>query len=57
MPQLKILEVYGAAITDDGLLQIAGMKNLKQVSLIKTNVTREGIKKVQAMMPKAMINH
>jgi len=52
---LEFLTLAGTRITDVGLEQLVGMTNLKQLILFKTQITDEGVKKLQQALPNCRI--
>jgi hypothetical protein len=52
---LETLNLQQNDITDAGLENLYGLKNLKQIQLGQTKVTKEGVEKLQAALPKAKI--
>jgi hypothetical protein len=52
---LQRLELIGAKITDDGLLHLKALPNLKSLLLRRTAVTNAGVKKLQQALPKCEI--
>ncbi len=48
---LTYLNLYGAAVTDAGLAQLTGLKNLRNLYVWQTKVTDEGIQKLKQALP------
>jgi hypothetical protein len=47
----------GTPITDDGLVHLKDLTRLKELRLYHTQVTDEGVKKLQEALPKCEIYH
>lgn len=58
MPNLKSLNLgYASKVSDAGLPNLYGLKQLADISLIGTEVTPSGVEKLKAALPKAKIRH
>lgn len=55
LPSLRILSIYGAAITDAGLAHLHALKSLDHVELFGTQVTDRGIAELQQKLAKLEI--
>ena len=53
---LTYLNLYGTAVSDAGLGQLAGLKNLRNLYVWQTKVTDEGIQKLKQALPGVDIN-
>lgn len=53
---LRYLNLYGTNVTDAGLAALSGMKELEKVFLWQTKVTQAGVDKLQAALPKVIID-
>ena len=51
----QFLRLDGTPITDAGLVHLRGLKQLETLSLEKTKVTPEGIKRLRTALPKVRI--
>jgi hypothetical protein len=51
LTKLTYLNLFGAAVSDAGLAQLSGLKNLKSLYVFQTKVTDEGIAKLQKAQP------
>jgi len=50
MPKLQVLTISDAAIDDASLMDLIGLKNLRNLSLTKTKVTAKGLEKIKQSM-------
>jgi len=51
LPKLEQLNLYGTAVTDEGIQQLATYPQLKVVYLWKTKVTPQGIERLKRAKP------
>ena len=54
---LESLGIHCNDVTDAGLANLYGLKNLKHIDLTGTQVTPEGVKKLQAALPYCRIDY
>jgi hypothetical protein len=50
-PRLQLLSVRSEAMTDAGLEHLAGLKHLREASVLSLRVTEEGLDKLKAALP------
>jgi hypothetical protein len=54
---LEELHLLGTDVTDAGLAHLEKLTDLKSLFLDNTNVTSEGVEKLQRALPNCQINH
>ena len=52
---LEVLHIGFSPVTDEGLEHLKMLRYLKRLTLLRTQVTEEGVKKLQAALPKCKI--
>jgi hypothetical protein len=53
---LRYINCVGTKITDEGLEQLAALKNLERVFVYQTQVTSAGVKKYLAIAPEVSVD-
>jgi hypothetical protein len=57
LERLEWLDLTGASINDDGLLQLSPLQMLNRMKLENTAVTDVGIRQFNALVPSCRITH
>ena len=56
LASLEYLNLYGTQVTDAGLGELEGLKNLRAIYLWQTKVTPEGVESLKKALPQCEIN-
>jgi hypothetical protein len=57
IPNLKILDLGGTRVSDEGMQHLYAISSLEQVSVRRTAVTHEGIANLKKALPKVEVIH
>jgi hypothetical protein len=56
LPRLERLSLYDCPVNDADLQPLEGMAQLRELSLVRTNVTEDGVARLKAALPYALID-
>ena len=55
MKSLQLLRIHSASVTDEGLIHLEGLSQLKELSLDNTKATPDGVQQLQRALPNCKI--
>jgi len=57
LPEFRSLTLRGTRVSDAGLAYLAQFRSLESISLVKTAVTEEGVRRLHAQLPDCWISY